>query len=320
VRVVLALIAAALAGTAAAQAPPTVPPDAIAIVRDQPVPRADYDRTLAQTRRSYARSNRPFPEEGTPEFERLKHAVVDFLVQRATFEVKARELGLALPDAAVDERIAQIKRQYYGGSERRFQEQLRQQGITIEDVRRDVRAQLVQQWLYARVTAGITVADGEVAAYFRTHRREYTIPASRTVRHILVRSRSLIDRLYARLRAGADFGALARRYSRDPGSKSRGGKLTIRKGQTVQPFDRIAFSLATRRLSKPFRTRFGWHVVQALTPVKPGRAQSFSEVRGRIRATLLQTRRNDAMTSFVEATKRELAAETAYAPGFEPDG
>jgi hypothetical protein len=35
---------------------------------------------------------------------------------------------------------------------------------------------------------------------------------------------------------------------------------------------------------------------------------------------LLQTRRNHAMTSFVDAMKRELAAETAYAPGFEPVG
>jgi foldase protein PrsA len=137
------------------------------------------------------------------------------------FEVKARELGVAVSDPDVDGRVAQIKRQYFGGSEQRFQEQLRRQGITIEDLRRDVRAQLVQERISPRVSAGITVSDADVAAYFRTHRREYTIPASRTVRHILVRSRRLIDRLYAQLRAGADFGTLAGGTPATPARRSR---------------------------------------------------------------------------------------------------
>ena len=237
-RVIVAVAAAVLAASAAAQAPPPVPPDAIAIVRDQAVPRVHYDVLLEQGRRIYARSNLPFPAEGTPERAVLHRAIVEVLVQRAMFAVRAGELGIAVSDAEVETRITQIRQQGFDGSQRKLEEELGHQGLTMDDFRRDTRAQLVQERIFGGVTAGLTVSDDEIAAYYRSHRRDYSIPDRRTVRHILVPSRALIDRLYAQLKAGADFATLARRHSRDIGSKSSGGRFTVDRGTTPQPFDR----------------------------------------------------------------------------------
>ena len=93
-------------------------------------------------------------------------------------------------------------------------------------------------------------------------------------RHILVTLDALTDNAEARRQLGVlrerivngeDFGELARIHSDDPGSASRGGELGwIDPGNTVPVFERTMDSLAPGAISEPFRSRFGWHLVQVL--------------------------------------------------------
>ena len=76
------------------------------------------------------------------------------------------------------------------------------------------------------------------------------------------RRKRLADRLYARLRNGASFARLVRRYSDFPDAEVTDGRLWISQGQKAAPVDRAAFSLPTGGLSRPIRTQFGWHIVQ----------------------------------------------------------
>jgi hypothetical protein len=104
------------------------------------------------------------------------------------------------------------------------------------------------------------------------------LPTRRDVRQILVKcpqptpcgaAKVVIDRLHAWLERGADFAALARRYSDDPSTRTHGGRALITRGEWVQPLDSTAFRLRTGAISRPMRTHFGWHVVQALSPPLP---------------------------------------------------
>jgi peptidyl-prolyl cis-trans isomerase SurA len=93
-------------------------------------------------------------------------------------------------------------------------------------------------------------------------------------RHILMRPNEVQDdattrqRLAAirdRILAGEDFGALASVTSEDPGSASRGGDLGWSSPGTFDPeFERVLSGLETEEISEPFRTQFGWHIVQLL--------------------------------------------------------
>lgn len=93
-------------------------------------------------------------------------------------------------------------------------------------------------------------------------------------RHILMRPNEVQDdattrqRLAAlrdRVLAGEDFGALASVTSEDPGSATRGGDLGWAAPGTYDPqFEEVLASLAENEISEPFRTQFGWHIVQML--------------------------------------------------------
>jgi peptidyl-prolyl cis-trans isomerase SurA len=101
--------------------------------------------------------------------------------------------------------------------------------------------------------------------------------------HILVRDTSAVgekkmNSIYAKLKANEKFEDLAKQYSEDPGSKGNGGKLgKFAAGRMVKPFSDAAFSLENvNDFSKPFKTRFGWHIVKLIKkyPIK-----SFDEMK-----------------------------------------
>ncbi|MCF6212644.1 MAG: peptidylprolyl isomerase [Flavobacteriaceae bacterium] len=75
-----------------------------------------------------------------------------------------------------------------------------------------------------------------------------------------------IDSLYKILESGGDFSELAKKFSQDSSSASKGGKLPkFSIGKMIQPFADEAFSLdSTNAYSKPFKTRFGWHIVKLI--------------------------------------------------------
>ena len=166
----------------------------------------------------------------------------------------------------------------------------------------------------------VTLTDAQIKDYYDGHREVYTTPQTRVVRHILVaaKDKALADKLYGQLKGGADFATLAKKYSIDPGSKSQGGELTITRGQTVPEFDKTAFALKTGELSKPIKTQFGWHIIQAEKPAKPRQSTPFAQVKESIRQQLLQQKRNDALQQWIDGLKKEYASKISYANGLAP--
>ena len=100
------------------------------------------------------------------------------------------------------------------------------------------------------------------------------IVAQTRARHILIALDELTDEtaarrqvsaLHERIVNGEDFGELARIHSDDSGSAAKGGELGwIDPGNTVPVFERMMDSLAPGGLSEPFKSQFGWHIVQVL--------------------------------------------------------
>ena len=71
-----------------------------------------------------------------------------------------------------------------------------------------------------------------------------------------------IDSIYTALQAGADFEALAKQVSQDPGSAPRGGVLGFfSRHQMVKEFEDAAFALQPGEMSKPVQSPFGWHII-----------------------------------------------------------
>jgi parvulin-like peptidyl-prolyl isomerase len=89
----------------------------------------------------------------------------------------------------------------------------------------------------------------------------------------------------------------------------------------VAAFDKTAFSLATNAISPPVKTQFGYHIIQALSPVRPARTTPLKDVKASISQQLLQQTKNTAMTKWVDDTKKSYCSgsKVRYAIGFKPN-
>jgi parvulin-like peptidyl-prolyl isomerase len=295
-----------------------VPSNSVAVVGDKAITKAQFQDLVKYAKRSYDARKQPFPKNGTQEYKQISDQAIRFLVQRAQFEVKADDLGIDVSDEAVDKRIEQYKKERHGGSDKKFQAELKAQGLTEAQARDIIRANLIQEAIFNKVTSDVKIADKDVKAYYDKNKAQYGTPDTRVVRHVLVKDKKLADRLRAQLQAGGDWKAIAKKYSKDPASKDQGGKMTATKGQLVPEFEGAAFGLKTREISVPTHTQFGWHIIQPLSPVKKGSTTPYKQVKEAIRQQLVQDKKNKEMQTWVTDMRKDLNDETAYQVGYKP--
>ena len=133
--VLAAALAAAAAGcgggsgdSSADTSSQAVPADAIVVVEDTKVTRAEYDRFFKQTEEAYKAQGRDFPKAGSPEYEQLKSQAVDYLVQRVLLEKEAALLGIKVADSDVQKRLTDLIDQYFDGDKEKYQAEIKKQG------------------------------------------------------------------------------------------------------------------------------------------------------------------------------------------------
>jgi parvulin-like peptidyl-prolyl isomerase len=297
-----------------------VPANSVAVVGDQSIPKSEFDDLITYAKRSYEVQKRPFPKVGTPEYVQLRDQAMRFLVQRTQFEVKADDLDVNVSDDAVDKRIDQYIKERHQGDKKKFDQELESQGLSPEQARDIIRANLVQEAIFNKVTTEVKVSDSEVKQYYDKNKAQYGTPETRSVRHVLVKQKAVADRLYNELKAGGDWGKIAKQYSQDPASKNQGGRMTATKGQLVPEFEQTAFTIGDNGISKPVKTQYGWHIIQALGPVKESKSTPYEQVKEAIRQQLLQEKRNKEMETWVADMRKDLEGETTYQVGYKPKG
>jgi len=314
----LLLVAVLAAGCGSGGGSKSVPASAVAVVGADTITKTQFNTLLDGAKRNYAARKTPFPKPGTAQYKSLQDQVVQYLVQQSELQQKADELGVKVTDKDVQRKLDALKKQYFGTSDKKYKAALKAQGVTESQLRQQLYSTVLSNRIFKKVTGKVKVSDAAVKKYYDDHKTTYTQAASRDVRHILVNSKKLADRLETQLKGGGSFAKLAKQYSKDPGSAAQGGKLTITKGQTVAPFDKVAFSLKTGETSSPVHTTYGWHIIQALSAVKSEKQTPLKDVQESIRQQLLQTKKNDTMTKWFNDVKKSFDKNIAYQTGYAP--
>jgi foldase protein PrsA len=325
----LAAVAALAAGCGGGSN--SVSADAIAVVGGTPITKTTFTNLIKVGLANYKAHGQAPPKVGTPLYTQLKDQAVTFLVQTEELMQEGQKIGVTVTQKDIDAKVAAIKAQYYGGSQAKLLAALNKNNISLAAFEQyELKdQQLLPQKIYDKVTSSVKVSKADAKKYYDQNKASFSTPAATTreVAHILVKTKSLANKLEQKLKNGASFATLAKKYSTDTGSGQNGGKLCISKtGQsgscipTVPPFAKVAFSLKTGETSKPVHSQYGWHVIRALGPVKntPAHTQSFSQAEAQIQQQLLTTKKGQAWSAWLAKLKKDYQGKVNYQTGYAP--
>jgi foldase protein PrsA len=318
----VALLAACGGGGGGGQVPAT----AVAQVGSTPITKSTFTGLLTVACASDKAQGQPCPKVGTSTYATLRDSAVTFLVQQQELAQEAQKLGVSVSQKDVDKQVDQITKTYYQGSKQKFQQALKKDDLTLAQLEQyELRPKLLAQAVQNKVTSSIKISDAAAQKYYTQNKSSFTTPKTREVRHILVNSKSLAETLEQKLKNGASFAALAKQYSKDTGSAAHGGKLCVAHGgssgacqQTVAPFDKAAFSLKTNEISQPVKSVYGWHIIQALSDVKPAKTQTFEQVRTQIKANLAAQQKQTAWQAWLAKMAKDYKGKVSYQAGYTP--
>ncbi len=144
------------------------------------------------------------------------------------------------------------------------------------EFREIIRERMLAQEMERQITEDLTVTPREVKAFFESLPAD-SIPyinMQMMFQQIVLypeitkadkqRARDELQKLLDQARAGKNFATLARLNSNDPGSASKGGEISARRGMMVAPFEAAVFSLKEGEISEVFESEYGYHIVKLI--------------------------------------------------------
>jgi peptidyl-prolyl cis-trans isomerase D len=171
------------------------------------------------------------------------------------------------------------------------------------------------QLTLAQVTDQITVSDADLQDYYAKNKNRYISTEQRHAHHILIAVNDKVDAatalkkaqdIEAKLKAGANFEALAKQYSDDAGSAAQGGDLGLsERGSLEAPFGDALFAMKPGDISAPIHTRFGYHIIR-LDEIEPARGKTFAEARSDVLDQLKHDRAADKFGDIQEQIQQKV--------------
>jgi peptidyl-prolyl cis-trans isomerase C len=292
-------------------------PEVVARLDGKPVNRAELLERAAAIRSQMASMGAPPP----PQSEEFYRTMLDQLVGAKLLLAEARRRGLAPSDTEVTAAIARLK----AGDPEGFARQLQVQGVTEQTITANLAHDMaIRKLVEADVTPAVKVTEEAARNYYQQNLQRMKHPDQVRVRHILIGAgqdgsaeqrrlaRQKAEELLARLRGGADFAALARESSDDPGSAGNGGLLPwLGPGESVKPFDEAAFALKPGELSGVVESPFGFHILR-LEERRAAGAVSFEEARPHIEQALARQQARTLLEQKVAALRKTARVEVLF--------
>ncbi len=325
--VLIILAAGVLAGCGGGGSSAKLSPDDVAVVGSTHITTADLATNLNRAKIGYKQQGQTFPKQGSDNYQTVRDSVVTLLVEQAELTEKASSMGITVTNADITARFDFLKKQYFGGSEKKLLAAAKKQGYdSAAAVRRDViKPQLVSEKVQKQIVKDVKVSDADVDAYYKSNPSLYSQPESRDIRYILVgKSKATAQSVYRQLANGTDktWCTLAKRYAKDSSGQNC-GKATFSKGQTVPIFDTTAFTSPAGKVVKPFfdPTQYkAWFVIEPLGPVKPKSTTPEKQVAAQIRQTLLGNKQKQAISDFSKSLTKSYCSgsKIRYQVGYAP--
>jgi peptidyl-prolyl cis-trans isomerase SurA len=228
---------------------------------------------------------------------------------------RGRELGYTMTDEQFNQIVDNIKKQNNLDDEAKFQAALKQEGMTMAELRQQIeRGMLVSRVRQTDVTDKISVTDEEAKAYYAAHRNEFTTPSQLTLREILIEvpttdkgvnvaaddaAKEKALEVRNRIMGGEPFAKVAAEVSASP-SKTNGGLIgPISYDELAPALQKLVDGLKIGDISEPIRTTNGYQIFQ-LEQRTDTKIRTFEEARDDISRKVANDKSQTELLKYID--------------------
>src|SRR3977135_776484 len=304
-------------------------PDVWAVVNGKEIRREEVDKYYRT--RVNPEGQEPSQEESLSQ----KLNVLDELINNEILLEKAKKLNLEASDGEVEDKFTELKSPY---TEDEFQRRLKDQAMTVEDLKLELRRQLsIQKLLNREVVAKISITDQDVTDFYNANKAQFNVADPQYhIAQILVTPRKeqqirnrknddatneaeaqrKVKMLMDRLNSGADFAQLAMDYSEDMNTSGTGGDLGyVPESALNQPdpaLQKMVVGMKPGQVSPVLQVKDGFRILKLVTRESPGqRGITDPQVQQTVRDTL-RNRKEQLLRAAYLAIARDEARVRNY--------
>ncbi|OGJ84211.1 MAG: hypothetical protein A2268_10665 [Candidatus Raymondbacteria bacterium RifOxyA12_full_50_37] len=279
-------------------------PPVAATVAGEKVYVRDIEQMIDRYVSVYRKVDTTFVRPQGAALEDMRRQFLDGIIDKIIILKKAAALAITVSDEELNTKIDLLKKTNGIMDEETFGRYLTEQKISAQEFRKNIRDIMVMEKTRDKLFEDIAVPDSETQAYYSAHASEFQAEKMRAA-HILfiapdrdipeqkmlsfdnlvkrknsslagealiakVKSerdlvRKKAEDVAEKAKKGADFAALARKYSEGPTAKQGGDLGEFNKGDMIPEFDAVVFSLKKGQIAGPVKTMFGYQIIKALS-------------------------------------------------------
>jgi parvulin-like peptidyl-prolyl isomerase len=274
------------------------------------------DYALGRARRAAAAL-----QQGQPvDEQQAMRVAVDQVVGHVLLVQAAREAGITVDRTEAQRRLSVLRSKYLTAEA--FSQALAESGTSeAELLQFEEENILIQRYTETTLGPRVTVTKEEMSQYYRDHPTEFDHPEQVKVQMILAsvpkgaddeaydHARSRIDRAARRLAAGEEFAKVAQEVSDDQ-SRAKGGEVGwVRRGQLLPELDEAVFELEAGQVTKPIKTKYGFHIMGAVQRRPAGRT-SLEEAEPNLNGMLKSMKVRELLAQEVASRRAKATIET----------
>ncbi len=281
----------------------------VVVVNTEVITQGEIDRVLEPVYEQYRSTY--YGNELIKRLETARKRVIDQLIDDRLILSEAKKLNVEVPDKDIETRLQETRKRF--PSDEAFEEKLNQENLSINDLKKRFKEQImVRKLIDQKVGSRISISPVEVNDYYFKHISDFMEPEEVKLRNILIRHRKgdddikakeLADEVLVRLKAGGDFGGLARQYSEGPNASEGGLMGYVKRGDLLPPIEEVVFNLQEGALTDVIATPLGYHIFK-VEEKKDSKTLSLSETRREVEDAIYREKAGSRIKGWIETLKK----------------
>jgi len=287
----------------------------VAVVNDEVINQSELDNVLHPI---YEQMEQEYEgEDLILRFNEVRRKLLNQLIEDRLVFQEAEEQKIEVEASELDARVEEFKTRF--PDQATMEAAMKEQGLTLKDVRERFRRQLMIKQLHDReIRSKIIISPKDIEEYYRSHPEEFSHQARIKIRSITVkknavaREKGLLDEeaktqaeeIRRRVLAGEDFTGLAEQYSQDLQAANGGLSDWIGRDEMIPVINDLIFSLKVGEISPIIETPMGYHFFR-LEETEEGHTRSLDEARNEIAGKIFQQKSEILFDEWMQELKRK---------------